>query len=162
MDSPPVNLDKYSRGTLVYRKGSEQEEVEFYYPIDLEWDCTRCGACCQDSMSRERRVLLLESDIHRFQEVGFTDFHEKTLNDDPFVGVLRKNQGKCIFLGQGECKTYPNRALLCRMYPFWVEKNGESFIIQADLDCPGFGDGEKLCESFFSDLLSYALRSMKY
>jgi len=157
-----VNLESYSRGTLVYRRDQEQEEVEFYYPSDLEWDCTRCGACCQDSMSRERRVLLMESDIHRFQEAILTDFHEKTVNEEPFVGVLRKNQGKCIFLGQGECKTYPIRALLCRMYPFWVEKNVESFIIKADMECPGFGEGEKLGESFYKDLLAYALRYMKY
>ena len=162
MDRPPVNLEKYSRGTLVHWRGSEQEEVEFYYPSDLEWGCTRCGACCQNSESRERRVLLLESDIHRFQEAGFTDFHEQSAKEDTFVGILRKNQGKCIFLGLSECKTYQKRALLCRMYPFWVEKNGEAFIIRADMECPGFGEGEKLDESFFRDLLSYALRYMEY
>ena len=162
MNSPPVNLESYSRGTLVYKRDQEQREVEFYYPSDLEWDCTRCGACCQNSESRERRVLLLESDIHRFQEAGCIDFHERTVDEDPFIGVLRKNQEKCIFLDQSECKTYPNRALLCRMYPFWVEKNGESFIIKVDMECPGFGEGEKLGESFYLDLLSFALRSMKY
>ena len=161
MENKPRSLE-YSTGTLTYTIDQRHEEIEFYYPFSLKWDCTRCGTCCQDTASRDRRVLLLDSDTKRFKEAGYTNFHEETENEKPFVGVLKKKQGRCIFLGQNECMTYHNRALLCRMYPFWIEKNDEKFIIRPDLECPGFGDGKVLDETFFNNLLSYALQSMKY
>ncbi len=70
---------------------------------------------------------------------------------------MRKAGGACIYLTKEGCRVYPSRALLCRMYPFWVEREGRSFEIRVDTRCPGFGHGREVKEDFFRDLLMRAL-----
>ena len=80
--------------------------------------------------------------------------------EEPFTGVMAKRDGVCVFHTPQGCAIYPDRALLCHMYPFWVEKQGEAYIFHADQDCPGVGEGPQLDESFYGGLLAYALAEM--
>jgi len=56
---------------------------------------------------------------------------------------------------------YETRALLCRMYPFYVERQGDVYVIGVDMMCPGVGGGNVLTEEFFGGMLDYALSQME-
>ena len=149
------------RVTLVYQKNGENVLVNFYYPEGLSWHCVECGTCCGDVKERTRMILLLPEDIKRIKKLGEEDFYEEW-NDEKFKGIMRKKNRKCIFYTNDGCRIYKNRALLCRMYPFWLEKKQEEFIFGVDLDCPGLGTGKLLDEEFYQSLLNLALNAMNY
>lgn len=147
MDEP-----SHRRGTLNHGG----RVAEFYYPAGLGWVCTHCGRCCMDAEGWDRRVLLLEKDVTRLEEAGEQGFHEQT-DGGRFVAVMKKEDGRCVFLEENGCMVYENRPLLCRMYPFYVERQGDVYVIGVDTACPGVGGGEGLAEEFFRGLLGYAL-----
>jgi Fe-S-cluster containining protein len=151
MDEP-----SHHRGTLDHGA----EEIEFYYPAGLSWECTRCGRCCMDVEGWDRRVLLLEKDMTQLEEAGEQGFHEHKAQEK-FVAVMKKEDGRCVFLGEKGCMVYGDRPLLCRMYPFYVERQGGVYVIGVDTECPGVGGGETLTEEFFRELLGYALDQME-
>jgi len=147
---------------IVYRRASLkldilEKTIEFLYPANLGWDCTRCGACCRDAGKRERRILLLETDITRLEgRHGSEEFVESIGGREPFVAEMKKIDGRCFFLSDDGCSVYDRRALLCRMYPFWVERSDDLLIIRADNVCPGTS-GKPLSEAFYSGLLRRAV-----
>ncbi len=73
---------------------------------------------------------------------------------------MKKEDERCVFLGEDGCRIYEDRPLLCRMYPFYVELQGDIYVIGVDMGCPGVGGGEGLAEEFFRGLLGYALDQM--
>jgi len=156
MDEPA-----FYRGTLDYRRDGKVEVIEFYYPADVSWSCIDCGDCCGDLDNRKRMILLLPKDIERIEETGVEDFYEEW-DEGSFSGIMCKNEGKCIFYSGDRCRIYENRALLCRMYPFWLEKQNDYFLFCIDNECQGAMKGETLEEDFFSDLLKMALEAMDY
>jgi Fe-S-cluster containining protein len=147
----------YLRGALTHMGN----RVEFLYPGGVRWRCNRCGRCCRDAEGHERRVLLLDRDIERIEDSGAEGFYEAT-GESPFTGIMLKRGGACVFLTPQGCGIYEDRALLCRTYPFWVERKGETFIIKTDEQCPGLGGGPELDEKFYCDLLTYALAEMDH
>ena len=151
MDEP-----SHLRGTLSHGG----EETEFYYPAGLRWRCTRCGRCCMDVEGWDRRVLLLKKDVRRLEAIEQQGFREPA-DEGKFVAVMRKIEGRCLFLGEDGCKLYESRPLLCRMYPFYVERQGGVYIIGFGTECPGFGGGDVLSEGFYAKLLGYALDQME-
>jgi Fe-S-cluster containining protein len=147
----------YARGKLSTRSG----EYEFYYPKGVRWGCKKCGACCRDTSHRPRNVLLLPADIKMLEEAGEREFIFEVGGKEPFVAEMRKARGACIYLTQEGCRVCPHRALLCRMYPFWVERDERSLEVRVDTNCPGFGHGGELREEFYRDLLIYALEQRR-
>ena len=135
--------------------------MEFYYPADARWSCTDCGDCCGDVNDKTRMILLLPEDIERIEETGATGFYEDW-DGGSFTGIMCKNEGKCIFYTGEGCSIYDNRALLCRMYPFWLEKQDAYFMFGIDHECPGANSGKTLGEGFFKRLLRMALEAMDY
>jgi Fe-S-cluster containining protein len=148
-------------GTLNYQRTNGDEVVEFYYPANVEWSCNDCGNCCSDIDRRTRMILLLPEDIQRIEKIGKTDFYEDW-DEGNFTGIMCKKDGVCVFYTGEGCKIYDERALLCRMYPFWLEKQGSVFVFGIDNDCSGVGRGEHLDETFFAKLLLMALKTMDY
>ena len=142
----------YTRAKLTTISG----EYDFYYPKGIKWNCKLCGACCRDAPHRLRKILLLPSDVVRLEEAGEKDFTEKAKGEQPFIAEMKKRGGACINLTEEGCRVYPNRALLCRMYPFWVEKEGRSLEVRVDTRCRGFGHGSELKEAYFRELLTRA------
>ncbi len=152
----PTRFIVYRRASL--RPGMLREAIEFLYPANLGWKCTKCGACCRDAEERERRILLMETDISRLKgQHGVGEFAVPISGREPFVAEMRKIGGRCLFLSEDGCLAYDRRALLCRMYPFWVERSEDLFIVRADGACPGVGGGKPLGEAFFSGLLGRAV-----
>ena len=156
MDEP-----QYYRGTLDYPRDNSVEVVEFYYPADVQWSCINCGDCCGDVDQRTRMIQLLPEDITRIMETGATDFYEPW-DEGAFKGLMCKQDGKCIFYKGDGCSIYNHHALLCRMYPFWLEKQDEYFLFGIDHECRGTGKGKTLDEDFYKKLLTMALKAMKY
>lgn len=156
MDEP-----KYYRGTIDYPKGNDVKVVEFYYPTHTRWSCIHCGDCCMDVDNRTRMILLLPEDIIRIQSTGAMDFFEDW-DENHFTGIMCKNEGKCVFYTGESCSIYEQRALLCRMYPFWLEKQDNYFLFGIDNECSGANKGELLGEDFFKKLLRIALEAMDY
>ena len=143
----------YARGKLSTSSG----EYEFYYPKGVRWGCKKCGACCRDASHRPRTVLLLPADAKRLEGAGEREFMVEAEGKEPFVAEMRKVGGACIYLTQEGCRVYNDRALLCRMYPFSVERDGRILEVRVDTRCSGFGHGGELKEEFYRDLLSHAL-----
>ena len=143
----------YGRGKLSTGSG----EYEFYYPKGVRWGCKKCGACCRDASHRPRNVLLLPTDVKRLEEAGEREFTFEVKGKKPFVAEMRKVGGACIYLTREGCRVYQDRALLCRMYPFGVEREGRSLEVRVDTRCPGLGHGGELKEEFYLDLLVHAL-----
>ena len=157
MDEPA-----YYRGTLDYPRPWGTEVVEFYYPAEVNWECNGCGDCCGDVDNRERMIRLLPEDIDRIEETSAEDFYEEW-DEGSFIGLMcKKEDGKCIFYTGENCGIYDNRALLCRMYPFWIERHDGFLLFGIDPDCSGTGKGKPLDEDFFTKLLLMALKAMKY
>ena len=145
----------YLGGALAHRG----RLIQFLYPAGLRWGCTRCGRCCRDTKKRERRILLLESDIRRIEAAGAEGFHEPT-DQKPFTGLMRMRDGACVFYTPLGCTIYHARALLCRTYPFWVEQMDDAYVIHVDPECPGLGEEHELAEEFYRELLGGALGEM--
>jgi Fe-S-cluster containining protein len=156
-----VNNPPIYRGILNITKDENEEEIEYYYPSNLKWTCIFCGNCCKDIPGRRRSVKLLKKDIIRLEKIGKKDFYINT-NNFPFIGEMKKIEGKCIFLNNYGCAVYSKRALLCRMYPFWVEKENDIFYIYVDASCPGINNGKTLDEKYYRNLLIFALAQMDY
>lgn len=156
MDEPTHHI-----GYLSYTRDGVEEEIEFFYPSNIRWGCVRCGACCGDVGERIRMIMLLDRDLVRIEDAGETDFFDEW-DEGSFSAIMKKVDGKCVFLTEDGCRIYDHRALLCRMYPFWLEKQGGMFVFGIDADCPGNGHGENLDEDFFRALMSMALGSMDY
>jgi len=106
-------------------------------------------------------IRLLSNDITRIEETGAEDFYEEW-DEGSFTGIMCKKDGKCVFYSGDGCRIYENRALLCRMYPFWLEKQDDYFLFGIDNECRGAMKGELLDEEFFAELLKMALRAMDY
>lgn len=148
----------YARGKLSTPSG----EYDFYYPKGVRWGCKRCGACCRDAAHRQRKILLLPTDVERFEKAGEKGFKVDVVGELPFVAEMKKMSGACVNLTEKGCRVYQSRALLCRTYPFWVEKDGRSLEIRFDSRCPGFNHGGELKEDFYRNLLTEALAQRGY
>jgi Fe-S-cluster containining protein len=157
MDKPICN-----KGTINYRLDNGNKVVEFYYPKHIGWKCVKCGACCGDVDQKTRMILLLPDDIKRIEETEEKNFYQEW-DEDNFIGLMcKKVNGKCVFHTLEGCSIYESRALLCRMYPFWLEKKDESFVFGVSHACPGTNKEDYLEEAFFANLLQMALRATGY
>lgn len=123
MDEP-----EYYRGSLKYPRGDDVEVVEFYYPADVSWGCAGCGDSCGDVDKLTSMILLLPEDVKRIEETGAESFYEDW-DGDNFTVIICKENGKCVFHNGSGCRIYDHRALLCMMYPFWLEKQEEFFLL---------------------------------
>ncbi|MBO3755331.1 MAG: YkgJ family cysteine cluster protein, partial [Candidatus Brockarchaeota archaeon] len=56
----------------------------------------------------------------------------------------------------GKCRIYSSRPLVCRFYPFFMQKVGGKYVFHADPSCPGLGKGEYLGREYFEKLVEEA------
>jgi Fe-S-cluster containining protein len=145
---------KYGKSSL---KTGKDEEKGFFYPEGLRWRCKLCGACCRNPQHRERRILLLPSDIKRLEKEAGNEFYKKVKGNAPYLAKLKKKNDDCIFLDCNICKVYSHRPLLCRTYPFYIELSEGYLIINVDEKCPGLGEGEMVKEEDFKKLLEFCI-----
>lgn len=157
MKTTPLQI--YSKSKVTVTNNGENKTIDYRYPVGLKWSCKRCGLCCQNVENHERHILLLNSDLKRFESGSYNilEISESSNEEEPFKHEMKKENGKCILLTEQGCKAYDYRALLCRMYPFYIEKKDKLFIIRFDSECKGLGIGDKLSEEFFQNLITFAI-----
>lgn len=136
--------------------------MEFTYPTNILFNCSKCGLCCGDTKQKTRRILLLESEAtatsnqtHRQKQ----DFTTKVKDKAPYLYEMKKNnQGKCLFLEDNNCTIYAHRPLICRFYPFELKstQNKESYTFEFTFECPEIGRGKKFAKRDFEKLFSLA------
>ncbi len=127
------------------------------YPKGVHFRCLKCALCCMDVGPRERRILLLEAEARRISEAlsrGVGEFALEVEGEKPFRYLMRKDDGRCIFLRDGLCSIYELRPIICRFYPFKLERVwGKGLRFSHTEECPGIGKGPRLRRSYFEGLL---------
>lgn len=145
--------------------------MQFDYPANVYFTCSKCGLCCGDTSKKTRHVLLLKSDVEKIAEhtkQPIDQFAHKTCGSAPYFFEMHKNpiNGKCIFLKDNHCKIYQYRPLICRFYPIELTTNETGKpVFKATLECPGIcisksGVGKMLDEKYFEVLLELALTEL--
>ena len=136
-----------------------------HYPKDVSFECQRCGQCCGDISRKKRKILLLKSEVKRIADItGLREegFATKLPANGPYRYVMKKKGGKCVFLERNSCKIYPLRPIVCRTYPFSVEKTrSKDYIFKVSDECPGVGLGSAVEEEDFQRILSEAQTKLK-
>jgi Fe-S-cluster containining protein len=109
----------------------------------MRFQCTRCGKCCSDPKTFVNLTYLdilrikkgLKADIQELLKyVGFYTFENQNMQElmehmvySPvetekglaFIGILRKDNGRCIFLNEDNtCSIYEWRPRICQTFPF--------------------------------------------
>jgi len=131
---------------------------DFVVPSGLSWKCIRCGRCCGDTEEHVRRILLTPLEAGRIASITGLEicrFLRRTRNK-PYEYEMRKVHSKCFFYN-GRCTIYRARPLVCRFYPFVLERFGEKVVVKlGDRSCPGVGRGPRRSRRFFIHLISMA------
>ncbi|MDQ1279934.1 MAG: uncharacterized protein QG670_1196 [Thermoproteota archaeon] len=133
----------------------------FDFPKGILWECKRCAKCCRDASYRERKILLLPLEAKQIaRTLGFQieNLCRKT-GLQPFTFEMKKDsEGNCIFLKGNECQIYTIRPLICRFYPFWLEKRGNGiFSFNVTEECTGIGLGPLMKDDLFKKLFDMAI-----
>ncbi|MEM3587135.1 MAG: YkgJ family cysteine cluster protein [Candidatus Jordarchaeaceae archaeon] len=133
------------------------------FPEGVRFECQKCSRCCAHTEVRSRRILLSDFDTLRIEKnLGLRrgEFADFIRDSHPFTYLMKMVNGKCIFLSEDKtCKIYEFRPIICRCFPFWIEKRGNLFEFKVSLDCPGIGKGNSLGEAFFRKLLNEAVKA---
>lgn len=141
--------------------------MDFTYPPNLRFECSRCGLCCGDTKTKTRHVLLIETEAQDIaaqtrQQPG--DFCVEVSGSQPYVYEMKKTaEGKCVFLKDNQCSIYPLRPLICRFYPFELKFNPQldKHTFNHTLECPGVNQGAVMHEEDFLELFLLATKKLK-
>ncbi len=101
--------------------------MEVFVDCETRWKCLHCGKCCREI------GLGLES-----SKLGFD-----------------KKSGTCSKFKDDSCSDYPNRPLICMMYPFHPSRENLALgrvdfgigKLLIDSACSGFGHGSRVVEN---------------
>ena len=137
-------------------------KVEFTYPSNLLFDCSKCGLCCGDTKQKTRHILLLKSetsDISAKINLPIEDFAEQIKDKEPYCFEMKKpNEGKCFFLKDNQCSIYMLRPLICRFYPFELkfDPNKNLHVFDFTLECLAISRGKIMTAKDFEELFALA------
>jgi Fe-S-cluster containining protein len=117
---------------------------EPWYRDGLNFECTRCGACCTGAPG----YVWVDADemaaLADFRGVSIEEFARRHVRR---VGhrysLIEKPGGDCIFWDrQRGCTVYPARPTQCRTWPFWRDniETPEDWA-RVERTCPGAGRG---------------------
>jgi Fe-S-cluster containining protein len=136
--------------------------VDFAYPINMQFECIKCGLCCGDTKQKTRHILLLESEAEKIASHTcqlITDFSVEINDNYPYVYEMKKSsEGKCVFLKDNQCIIYSLRPLICVCYPFELKFNEDKRMYNFDftVECPGINQGKFLDKTDFKRLFVLA------
>jgi uncharacterized protein len=136
--------------------------VNFTYPNNLLFDCSKCGLCCGDTKQKTRHILILESeasDISAEINLQIKDFVEEIKDKAPYCFEIKKTkEGKCFFLKDNQCSIYKLRPLICRFYPFELkfDLDKDMYAFDFTLECPAMSKGKIMTLNDFEELFALA------
>jgi Fe-S-cluster containining protein len=129
------------------------------YPLEVFFECIKCGLCCRDTEHHRRKVFLTPRDVENIVSLTHKsprEFCRAThAAPRPFSRVIKKTSGSCPFLDENSmCTIYDSRPLICRCYPFIVDYEGTDLVAftTSSRECPGLRRGRRLPEEFFEKL----------
>jgi Fe-S-cluster containining protein len=83
--------------------------LDFEYPKNVRYICDRCALCCGNTEERVRSILLLEMEaegIAKETSKNIEEFAEKIEGAKPYVYLMKKPLGKCVFSKGGLCSIH--------------------------------------------------------
>lgn len=130
--------------------------------------CFGCAKCCKRwtifTTFKECEIIKNRTGLNyaafcEFAEIPEKEFkkyakygHFYQLAFDRKVLQLRRMNERCIFLkNENECLIYPFRPYICKLFPFWFDKNKE----------PVFCIGRDICPIPDEELLEHKQRNYK-
>jgi Fe-S-cluster containining protein len=141
--------------------------VDFTYPANVLFSCSKCGLCCGDTEQKTRHILLLESeanDISAQTHQPKQAFTTKLRDTAPYMYEMKKNsQGKCLFLkDDNNCSIYSHRPLICRFYPFELKflQDKNKYGFEYTFECPEIGKSKKFTKKDFEQLFILAKQKL--
>ena len=141
-------------------------EGEVRFPTHVRWTCVRCTNSCRDLPDQRRKILLTSTDIARITNATRLtpkEFSASSRASAPYERMMKKRNGRCIFLHGSKCYIYRSRPLICRFYPFCVGPSGtKTFEVGFDSRCSGFGKGQRRGEKFFRSLVRLAKTELSH
>ncbi len=130
-----------------------------FYQDGLQFECTRCSACCRHDPGW---VFLSRNDLEKLcratglGEREFIDTWSREVDIGGFkrLSLKEKPNFDCIFWNDGGCSVYEHRPLQCSTYPFW-SANLFSRAVWDDLEksCPGIDRGRRSSRNEIDTLL---------
>ena len=136
--------------------------MEFTYPVNVRFECNRCGLCCGDTKQKSMHILLLESEAKRIASQTsklLTDFSMKINDKLPYCYEMKKtSESKCVFLKENQCIIYQLRPLICMFYPFELKFDDDKVlhVFSFTTECPTIGTGKSFDEKDFRRLFELA------
>ena len=141
--------------------------MNFDYPAELRFRCTKCGICCGDTEEKTRHILLLTAEAEQIATAtsqSIAKFAEQIEGKAPYSYEMKKTleNGKCVFLAKNRCAIYSLRPLICRFYPFELKlaANGKYSFLYTN-ECPSIGKGKTLSKNYFKELFQLARTKTK-
>ncbi len=137
-------------------------KVDFIFPVNVRFACSRCGLCCGDTKQKTRHILLLETEagkIARHTAQSINDFSIEIKDKHPYVYEMKKtNEGQCVYLKDNQCTIYSLRPLICMFYPFELKFDEDKglYIFEFTFECPGINQGAVLNQKDFKRLFELA------
>lgn len=141
----------------------------------MRFKCTKCGNCCKDPSTFVNLTFLdvkrlsqgLKADVLEILEiVGFYTYQDEdydrlieqlvfkpiqTERGKAFLGLLRNENGRCIFLKNDEtCSIYSYRPKICRTFPFTYILKDEKGI-KSKMELTYTAKGIEYCPGITSD-----------
>jgi Fe-S-cluster containining protein len=141
--------------------------VNFDYPAELRFQCTKCVICCGDTKEKTRRILLLTAEAEQIATATsqpIASFAVKIEGKAPYSHEMKKmrENGKCVFLENNSCIIYPLRPLICRFYPFELKMAANRrYKFLCTNECPSIGKGKALSKNYFEELFQMARTKTK-
>ena len=143
-------MDEAERGLRIAELNEELSEAKKLATIglaarirELGFSCLRCGECCR---GEDNSVLVFPREVRRicaatglaWLEVAGPPEEGEWGRDGSFHTLewrLKKDGESCRFFQEGRCSIYRDRPLLCRTYPFYLDR-GELM----HSECRGLGE----------------------
>lgn len=106
--------------------------------------------------------MLLEGEVKRISRATGMKVSEFTVEAKwgAYTHRMKKRNGKCPFLDGKACKIYNLRPLMCRLYPFSIEKSGNTYMFGVSEDCPGIDLGKVVPEEEFKRMFEEARQAL--
>lgn len=139
--------------------GKKMDQEGFFFSLrfnlgrqsSFSFKCQVCGACCHNKdiavsfYEAQRLARCLGLRVKEF----FIEYVEKNK-----VILRRKQDGSCIFLRPEGCGVYPDRPLVCRLFPLGLleDANGQELfgVMPLHPDCLGLLGEEGTVASYLN------------
>ncbi len=136
--------------------------MDFTYPNNVLFECSKCGLCCGDTQQKTRHILVLETEANVIEtETSMPSqvFTNQITDKNPYSYEMKKSgEGKCFFLKDDQCAIYKIRPLICRYYPFELKFDSDQnrHVFNFTVECPAIGKGRKVNRKDFKALFLLA------